>query len=261
VVLLKADELVGKWACEPQDKTLAYILKVDPAAAKPLIERAIEARGARSNACRHGLLTEIGALEDSPVLEELAVTSLDDPDPEVAANAVYYLRDYGSADAEDTLWVHYEDWSREWSGRASELRYVPGGKNTHVWAANLGQSLASALASGVGWLSDESKLRRIEALGDGASIQQELDQALQAWSQRPFTITCIGTSPPSFSLAQYNLRSMKALKTKLAEFPRGTKFFLSPPDPTASQEELESVQEIFDFAAKKGFLVTRAPER
>jgi hypothetical protein len=103
-VLQKAERLVGKWACEPQDKVLAYALKVDPNAAKPLIERAIAARGPESSACRHSILTDIGALQNSPVLEELAVGSLSDPDPEVANNAADYLGRYGSADAEKALW-------------------------------------------------------------------------------------------------------------------------------------------------------------
>ncbi|MEJ2010544.1 MAG: hypothetical protein P8Z30_20720, partial [Acidobacteriota bacterium] len=83
-VLGKVEERVGKWSCEPQDSALAYVLKVNPSAAGPLIERAIQARGPGYNACRHMLLTDIGRLKSSPVLEKLAVKSLDDPDPQVA---------------------------------------------------------------------------------------------------------------------------------------------------------------------------------
>jgi len=259
-VLGKVDARVGKWACEPQDKALTYVLRVDPETAKPLIERAIAARGSESNACRHMVFTEIGALQTSPVLEELAARSLSDPDPEVANNAANYLREYGSADAEQALWARYEAWSREWSGRASQLRFVSAGQNPHLWDANLGQSLARALASGVGWLSDETKLRRIQALGVGPTIQQETEQALQAWLKRPLTITYVPSVPPSFTVAQYNLHSLDALKTKLAQFPRGTKFFLSPSGPTVSPEEEKAFQEISEFAARNGIKVMRAPD-
>ncbi len=255
----KVESLVGKWACEAQDRALAYVLKVDPETARPLIDRAIAARGPDSNACRHMVLTEVAALQNSPILEELAVSSLEDPDPEVANNAANYLGGYGSAKAEQALWTRYEAWARDWSGRASELKYSPAGDNPHVWDANLGQSLARALASGVGWLSDEAKLRRIQALGVGTSIQQDTEQALQAWLQRPFTITYAASVPPSFSLAQYNLRSMDSLKTKLAQFPRGTKFLLALSGPTASPEEQRTLNEILDLATKKGLLVMVAP--
>jgi len=258
-VLGKVDRLVGKWACEPQDKVLAYLLKVDPATAKPLIERAIAARGPESNACRHMAFTEIGALQNSSVLEELAVRSLYDPDPEVANNAANYLGEYGSAKAEQALWARYEAWSREWSVRASDFRFVPAGENPHLWDANLGQSLARALASGVGWLSDEAKLRGIQALGVGTAIQQDTEQALQGWLRRPLTITYVFSVPPSFIVAQYNLHSLGALKTKLAQFPRGTKFFLPPSSPTASPEEQKTLEEIHEFATKNEIVVMRAP--
>jgi hypothetical protein len=254
-VLGEIEHQVGKWACEPQDQALAYVLKVDPGTAKPLIERAIAARGSESNACRHMLLTDIAALQNSPLLEEEAVRSLSDPDPEVANNAANFLGRYGSADAEQVLWNRYEAWGREWSGRAAELRFVMGRENPHLWDANLGQSLARALASGTSWLSDESKLRRIQALGVGTNIQGDLEPALRAWLQRPFTITYIGTVPPSFNIAQYNSLSLDVLKKKLTQFPSGTKFVLTPSSPAPSQEEQKVREEIFQFAGKNGITV------
>jgi hypothetical protein len=258
-VLGKVESRVGKWACEPQGQALAYLLKVDPDTARPLIERAIAARAPDSNACRHMIFTEVGALQNSSVLEELAVKGLSDPDPQVANDAANYLGRYGSADAEKALWSRYEAWSREWSGRAWELRVVAAGKNPHMWDANLGQSLARALASGTGWLSDETKLRHIEALGVGANIQQDTEQALQAWLQRPFTITYIATTPPSFTVAQYNQLSPDSLKKKLAQFPSGTNFLLPLSSPTPSPAEQNVREEIFQFAEKNGITVMCAP--
>jgi hypothetical protein len=42
------------------DQMLAYVLRVDPKLAEPLIQRAIAARGPESNAGRHAIFTEIG---------------------------------------------------------------------------------------------------------------------------------------------------------------------------------------------------------
>jgi len=127
------------------------------------------------------LLTEIGTLQPDPVLEHLAIRSLSDPDPEVAQNAAAYLGSYGSAGAEQALWDRYEAWSREWSGREKELRFVYAGENPNVWQEGLGENLARALASGLGWLSDENKSRRIEALAVGSNITQNVENALKAW--------------------------------------------------------------------------------
>jgi hypothetical protein len=262
-VLGKVTEKVGTWACDPQDKMLAYLLRVDPASARPLMERAIAARGTQSNACRHMLFTEIGALQTDPILEHLAMRSLSDPDPEVANNAVGYLGNYGAAGAEQALWDRYEAWSREWSGREKELRYVYAAENPNVWQEGLGENLAHALASGLGWLSDESKLRRIKELAVGPTILQKADGALKAWSERPLTIRCTPTgfspAPLSCNVAQDELRSSAALKTKLSQFPNGARFVWSPSEFSPSTELERTFKEISEFTSQNGIRLERAP--
>lgn len=258
-VLAKAGELVGDWACKPQDETLAYVLKFDPADAQSLIERAIEARGPDASACRHMIFTDIGALERNPVLETLAIASLNDPDLEVAANAAVYLGAYGSAAAEQALWMRYEEWGQTWAGRESELRGAFETENPHEPATELGQSLARALAAGIGWLADASMLNRIEALAVDENTRQEIDRDVQLWSTGTLTMNCIPSEPPSFSVAQYNLDSIEALKTKLKEFPTGTRFVVTHPSPTASPVELAAIKMMLDIATKDGLVVTRVP--
>lgn len=259
-VLAKAGELVGDWACEPQDKTLAYVLKFDPADARPLIERAIEARGPGQSACNHMVFTGIGKLQSSPVLEELAVASLNDPDPQVAMDAAAYLGEHGSATAEQALWTRYEQWNQTWAGRESELRFVFGRQSPHAWDAGLGEALGRALATGVGWLADQSVLSRIQEFAVGKNMRAEIGRDLQLWSAGTLAMNFIPSVPPSFSVAQYNFDSMDALKTKLKEFPRGTRLFLPPASPGASPDELAAIKQMIEIATKDGLVVTRTPE-
>jgi hypothetical protein len=262
-VLGKVTENVGKWACDPQSKMLAYILRVDPETAEPLIERAIAARGPQSNACRHSIFTEIGALQSDPALEHLSIRSLNDHDPEVSNNAAVYLGNFGSASAEQPLWDRYEAWSREWGGRDKELRFVYAGENPNVWQAALGENLARALASGFGWLSDETKLRRIEALAVGPNLTQSVQNAAKAWLERPVTIRCTPTGfspkPLSCNVAQYELHSAKDLETKIGQFPRGTKFAWSPSESSSSIDLAKTYKEISDFASQNGIQLQPAP--
>jgi hypothetical protein len=251
-VLREFKKKEGNWAGDTLYQLLAYLLKVDPQTARPLLEREAAVRCPPGRGCAYVVFATIGGLQNSPILEELALKTLLDPDPSAVIDAVNYLGKYGSPNAEQALWSRYDAWSREWSGRADELRFVAAGKNPHVWDANLGQSLARALASGTNWFCDESKLRRIQALGVGANIQGDTEQALRAWSQRPFTITYYGNIPPTFALAQYNPLSLDLLKKKLTQFPAGTKFVLSPSNPSPSPDELKIRDEIFQFAAKNG---------
>jgi hypothetical protein len=53
---------LGKWACDIQTQILAYVLRVDPQAARPRIERALAARGGNLTACYRRLLQEVAAV-------------------------------------------------------------------------------------------------------------------------------------------------------------------------------------------------------
>jgi hypothetical protein len=263
MVLGKVTENVGTWACDPQGKMLAYVLRVSPETAGPLIERAIAARGPENSACRHSVLTDIAALHDDPLLELVAIKSLADSDPEVALNAAAYLGTYGSSAAEQPLWERYEAWSREWSGREKELRFVNAGENPNVWQNNLGEGLARALMTGLGWLADDGKLRRVKELAVGVTMVQNAEAAERAALERPLSIRCMRTAfdPPSVScnVAQYELRSIAALKTKLAQFPHGSTFVWSASDSSQGSDMEDVFKEISQFAAQKGIKIQLTP--
>jgi hypothetical protein len=259
----KVTENVGTWACESQDTMLAYVLRVDPQMARPLLERAIAARGPQDNGCRRTLFTDVGALRTDPILEELAIKSLTDPDPEVARDAASYLGRHGSTAAEQPLWNRYEAWSSQWRGREQEFRFTYAARNPNAEQEGIGERLADALASGLGWLSDETKLRHIAELGIGPNIPQNIDRDLQSWSERSRAIACMPTgvpsSPTEFTLAQYNLHSVEDLKTKLGQFPAGSKFLWSSFEPNTSSECDKAFADASEFATRSGLRLQRVP--
>ena len=251
-------ELVGKWACAPQGSFLGYILKFDPDAARPLIQRAIQARGEGANACRHSIFADL-AKHRGPMLEDLATTSLDDPDLEVAMNAAGYLGSYGSEAAELPLWTRYIAWSRKWLGRERELRVTLGqGENPNLWEANLGQALAKALARGNGWLSDEAKLRRILNLTVVDYVRSEVESALASAPQRSITFfSSSSDQPPWFTLAQYDQLTLEQLQKKLAQFPPRTLFHWTPAEPSTSPQQEKAFGEVSDAARQAGMKLVR----
>ena len=117
----KLDPRIGKCACAIQNPLLAYVLRVSPVSARPRIEKAIAARGEGFSACNHDLFQIVSAIQYDPLLEDIAVKSLNDPDPEVAMTAATMLGNFGSADAESALWQRYATWNEQWAGRESEL--------------------------------------------------------------------------------------------------------------------------------------------
>ena len=210
-IIEKLDANVGTWACDIQRPILAYVLRVNPQLARPRIEKAIAAHGKEFSACNRGLFTSVSAIHYDPMLEELALESLDDPEPEVAANAALMLGRFGSSAAESAL----------------------------------GRQLLEALATGRNWLTDRTKLQSLSGLSNVRGIQQELDRYLRYWDEQPLTIF-LDLPPPRFHarVAQYYLDSMDSLKNKLNQFPSGTKFAVSttPNDSTADDQGLSEIR-------------------
>ena len=182
----KLDPKIGKWACDIQDPILAYLLRVNPAIARPRIEQAIAARGEEFTACNHELFQGISEIRYDPVLEEIGIQSLDDPDPEVAMTAATMLGKFGSPAAESALWQRYASWSAQWAGHESQLDITfADGLDEKVYQLGLGQNLMQALATGKSWLSDKTRLQRLSQLTKVRRIQQQLDGYLKIWEDPP----------------------------------------------------------------------------
>jgi hypothetical protein len=258
-LISRRGELVGKWACAPQTSFLGYILKFDSDAARSLIERAIQARGEGSNACRHSIFMDLASKHRSSMLEELAINSLTDSDPEVGINAATYLGRYGSEAAEEPLWTQYMSWNRKWRGRERELRIGFGAnENPNLWEANLGQALARALAAGNGWSCDEAKLYRILDLAVGEYVRSVVESALGSSSERCIMFVAGSPDrPASFTLAQYDQLTLEQLQRKLAQFPTGTLFQWTAAEPSISPEQEKAFREVSDAAAKAGLKLVR----
>jgi hypothetical protein len=204
----RLDRDIAAGFCDTQPPLLAWLLRVDPERARPRLENA----GKAGNRCRLSL-AEIGKLRQDPILQSMAAKALDDPDAAVEIDAATYLADYGSADAEETLWTHFADWSKRWRDREAALS--PFGPDAQV-----GQRLMQALVAGHSWLMSEAKLRRLADLSVGAPMRQQAEQYLRMWQQKPWVVSCAGYG--QFQIGWYHALSMKAAKEKLLQFPKGT---------------------------------------
>jgi hypothetical protein len=239
-VVEKLDPLIGKSACAIQNPTLAYLLRVDPAIARPRIERAIAARGEKSTGCRQSLFQNVSEIHYDAVLEEIGIQSLDDPDPQVAGTAATMLGKFGSPDAEPALWRSYASWTAKWAGRESQLdRMLADGIDDNVWELNLGLNLVRALATSNSWIADKNKLQRLLQMTKVRRIQQDVESYLKNWQDEALTVSIDVILPARFyaRVGQYEFQTMKALKDKLDQFPSGSKFNISfaPQVPQAEQ--------------------------
>jgi hypothetical protein len=218
------DGRIGKLACGIQDPLLAYILRVDPPAAIQRLDLAMAARGPGLSRCNHNLLVGVAELHNDPALENLAIKSLNDSDPQVVGNAAAYLASYGSAAAEAPLWDCLTAWSHHWKGREAELRYVPGRSLDGAWQAGAGSNIIAALAGGQGWLTDDKKLGRLLELSVGSEQRDQIEQLRQVWRERPRRMQFVPFRNGQFQIAQYHSLSVKFAIDKLNQFPKGSSF-------------------------------------
>jgi hypothetical protein len=252
-ILAIVDKNVGKWACDIQEPALAYLLRVDPVAARSRIEAGMAARGEGYSACNHSLLAQVGTLHLDPLLEEIALRSLNDDDPEVAANAAGFLGRFGSAATEENLWERLAQWSARWHGRESELIYIAGGTNSNVYQGTLGTSLQQAISSGEAWLADKAKLQKLQQLSVGTSMRQPIDGILAQWDHNPWRIQFLHfMSGPQFDVLQYRLESLDSLRNKLSQFPLGSSFVWSEASATPSAEGAKNFVELSHFLKAHG---------
>jgi hypothetical protein len=257
-IIEQVDPKIGTWACAIQDPLLAYVLRVNPALARPRIMRAIAARGAEFSACNHGLLLTISEIRYDPVLEEIGIQSLDDPDPQVALTAAAMLGNFGSPAAESALLQRYSRWCTEWSGRESELNITfADGAGEKVYQLGLGENLMRALAVGKSWLSDKTRLQHLSELTKVRRIREQLDGYLKIWQDQAFTIFVSYDSAAArldSRVAQYEFHSLEALKEKLAQFPSGTKFVLQTPRVESTDND-QILGELRTFLSNHGMAV------
>ena len=173
------------------------MLRVNPGVARPRIEKAIATRGKNFSACNHELFQIVSEIHYDPVLEEIGVRSLDDPDPELAMTAATMLGKFGSPAAESTLWRRYQDWSARWSGSERELELMSAEmSDNRIYQLGLGQNLMQALATGKSWLSDKIKLQRLSQATQVRRLRQDLDRYLKMWEDQSPTIFVSNNSWP-----------------------------------------------------------------
>lgn len=255
-VIEQLEPNIGKWGCNFQSPLLGYILRVSPSSAGPLIEKAIAARGEKFSRCNHELFQVVSEIHYDPILENIAIESLDDADPEVAQGAARMLGKFGSPAAESALRKRYASWSEQWAGREAQLdRIFSDGVSAETWQLGLGLNLTQALAMGKSWLSDKSALQGLAQQTKVRRVRQELESYLKLWEEEPLTISIdLAASRFYARVVQYDFQSLDALKEKLAQFPSGTKFVLTFTTIEASSSETEV--ELRTFLTSHGMSVS-----
>jgi hypothetical protein len=258
VVRQKAEAKTGEWACAPQGAALGYLVKFDPVAARPLVERAVQARGPGKTGCNHSIFQDIAHYSHDPMLNEVARQALDDPDPEVTLDALIYLMSYGEASDEESISNRYTKWSQQWQGRADELDSRQAGSMAGNWQeVGLGEDLADALIANQGWLASEKLIQNTVEKCVGQQMCQLLEQIADRSRNKPYPISAFKQGEnENYEIAQYSAKSLELLGAKIAQFPKGTRFVVRNSTPESkAQKQLDD--RVKDLLEQHGMIVVR----
>jgi hypothetical protein len=248
------EEKIGSFACAPQQALISYFLRVDPDSGLEYVRRALAAR--KSTGCYQTLLGDIAKKQMSPELEKIAISSLDDSDPQLLINAVEMLGNYGSQAARDPLLHRFEQWHEAWNGREKEL--VEQQRNDILNAqVRVEVALLRALANSTAWLADEEMLTKLTQLCVSRDCTSEANSIIKQFGPNITVFFDMRSSAVAHaSISQYNVLSWDQLKTKVTQFPRGTTFTFGSDRPDTADEqsvvdELRTYLERYEMKLRK----------
>lgn len=237
------------WGSDGKSNLLAYFLRTDHAYGVTQLERTLASRTGTFH--YRDILSEVAALipGPDPDVERLAIAHLHDPDPEVVVDAAKTLGTYGSPAAEAPLWVRMREWHGQKVGKAEQITPTSG---------ELEYVFTIALATSPGWLADRAKLRALEDLCVTPGGRGYVAGYLRQW-QGPIRIS-FEEERIKWSVAQYgDLPSLAVLESKLAQFPRGTRFRLSSWTFSSRTHQMQALGQLGLFLGKRGMQIDAEP--
>jgi hypothetical protein len=245
-------------ACLTQAAALAYIVKFDPDGARGLLHRGLTPPHPEKTGCHQSLFQEVSAYVHTPILNELALETIDNPDPNMAYDAAMYLIAFATEAAKKPLLDRYLQWSEVWAGKAEQLDSP--GSDAGYREQNLGQALAEAVISNQGWLADPALVAEVLRRCVGKQMCDQVQQkAAQAISSIHNVSVYRSLFDEHYAIAQYSTKSMDLFEAKIAQFPKGTKFILTPMSPQ-NQDQKKLEREAEALFTKHGMtLETPAP--
>lgn len=204
--------------CDGQESMIRYFIRIDPGYAASAIEELLSRES--TSACVANVF--LGLEEQLPLVQSAALRALDHPNPWVVRDAANALGRYGTSQAEGALWARLERQHKLLAARASKFKQNQAAADDQIFVS---QDLVTDLITGVAWLCPPEKLARLKGLTDTDSERQEIDMWTDAWKDDPPTVTPSWWSESSleFDFLPANGLTEAQLRTRLAQFPRGTR--------------------------------------
>jgi len=235
----------GQWDCVTEDGFVVYFLRVDP-------DYGVKRLTQAPSFCMTNALPAVTRMHRWSEVEPGIIARLNGPDLNRARQAAETLAKYGSTQAEKNLWDRLRKFHEQWSERGNELSMRPGMRADANEAVGFQSGLVEAIGKAPAWLLTDDEITKLENL----TLGQERDNVKQwHWTSTVnVDVNFVGDQIIA-SMNQYTATDVASLKTKLAQYPGGTKLWLNI---FGSPEHVASVHAaIADIAAEHGFEVAQ----
>jgi len=258
------DAKIGNWPCSVQIPMLAYLLKVSPAEAEKHLRQTLSARYPQPRCGEGQLLSDLGFLQASPVLERLALEMIDKGVGPNSDDATEYLTRYASAAAKPLVWGRLAVWRKKFSESGAEQRLAGGEINfEESRLRSLFQGLLRAYTEAEGWVLSQEDVVRLSALigpdkvregschfncgaaiayGDSPQYYPRAPPDPQDFERRPSPMEFLSpTERLRYAINQYRCGGIKDLEKKILEFPAGSTFHAGRNFTAADAEEMRQI--------------------
>jgi hypothetical protein len=191
-------------------------------------------------------------------VEPAIITGLYNPDLNRARQAAETLSKYGGAKAQKALWERLRNLHAQWASREKDLNGHPGQPHDASEAMGFQFGLVDALGRAQGWLLTNEQVMELENLTLGSEKEN-----VKHWRWTSPVDLSVNLFPDERLQVdinhQYLTADLPSLRNKLAQYPSGTRFWLTV---FAPQEQLApALLAITDVAAEHGLFVESAPQQ
>ena len=231
----------GQWDCVTEDGFVVYFLRVDP-------DYGVQRLAQAPSFCMTNALPAVIRMHRWGEVEPGVMARLNGSDLNRARQAAETLAKFGGAQAEKALWDRLRKFHEQWSERGNELSMRPGMRSDANEAVGFQFGLVEAIGRAPAWLLTDDKVTELENL----TLGQERDNVKQ-WHRTSVVNVDVNFAGQQIiaSINQYTATDLASLKSKLAQYPGGTKFWLNIFGPSDRVGTVHAA--ITETAAEHGF--------
>jgi hypothetical protein len=237
----------GQWDCVTEDGFVLYFLRVDP-------DYGVKRLALAPSACMTNSLPAVIRMQRWSAVEPGVIAWLNGADLNRARQGAETLAKYGSSAAEKAMWERLRRFHAQWAERGNELTDRPGMQRDASEAQGFQFGLVEAIGTAQAWLLTNEQITDLENLTFG----QERDNVKRwHWSSPvDLNISFFEEQVQATINSQYTATDLASLRSKLAQYPSGTKFILNI---FGSPERVAPVLSVLDEIAEDHGLQVEKP--